>query len=87
MDGHFLSHLKHSVALPPDVSSAPDDVIVLQLRFHDPFSVHDPCSVHVMATVSATMTVQELLQVLLMMKIRQMNDICMTTIHVLIITY
>ena len=81
MDGHLLSHLKHSVAVPPDVSSAPDDVIVLQLRFHD------PCYVHVMATMSATMTVQELLQVLLMMKIRQMNDICMCTIHVLIKTY
>ena len=44
------------------------DVVVLQLSFHV------PCSVHVMTTMSATMTVQEL-QVLLMMKILQMNEI------------
>ena len=55
------------------------DVVVLQLSFHV------PCYVHVMATMSVTMTIQELLQVLLMMKILQMNDICMCTVHVLII--
>ena len=55
------------------------DVVVLQLSFHV------PCSVHVMATMSATMTVQELLQLLLMMKILQMNDICMCTVQDLII--
>ena len=55
------------------------DVVILQLRFHV------PCSVHAMATMSATTPVQELLQVLLMLKILQMNDICMCTVQVLII--
>ena len=86
------------VALPPDCSATSEKELNL-VRCDCPSSRHCPtcrfscsaaqlawsCYMQVMITMSATMTVQELLQVLLMMDILQMNDICMRTVQVLII--